>query len=641
MKRPILLLLAYAALTLVSPSCGDGATETVSPNGNIRVSVDIAPETNEGYGPALFTVEYGTGETAAKLFSDARLGLRTELHDLADELRLVSISKPVRIDEEYTMITGKRSLCTNRADERTYRFENREGQTLEVVFRAYDDGVAFRYRFDAGTGDSITREETLYPIADGTKRWMMRYAIDYEGFYPEATDGSGAERGRFPHLWGYPALVEAAEGTFALITESGMGRGQSASRLDNSEEASRYRVALADERLAVAGMWQSPWRVMIMGSAADVVESTLVTDLAEPSKVADTDWIQPGPAAWIYWAHNHGSRDFQIVKEYIDLAAEMGWKYDLIDWEWDVMENGGNITDALAYARDRGIKPLLWYNSGTSWIGPGAPGPLDRLNSRENRLKEYAWLREAGVAGIKIDFFAVDGARMIDYYLDLLEDAVPHRLMINFHGATIPRGWQRTYPHLMTMESVYGAEWYNNNRRLTEPAASHNATLPFTRNVIGSMDYTPGTFSDSQNPHITSHGHELALPVLFESALQHMPDRPSVYRELPGPVRELLGSLPTAWDDTRLLGGYPGRDVVLARRKGDVWYVAGVNGTDHASTLAFKPDFAPAGGKITVIGDGENDRTFSIGEPAVITDPAAEIRVPCLPRGGFVAVIRP
>ncbi|MDR2883339.1 MAG: glycoside hydrolase family 97 protein [Alistipes sp.] len=638
--KSLVRVLIFATLAGLS-SCGASAGETVSPNGLIRVRAGIAPAADGGYGPATFTVEYGEGAAAREIFVDAGLGLRTQTHDLAGELRLVSVSKPVRVEEQYTMITGKRSLCSNRADERTYRFENRDGVALDVIFRAYDDGVAFRYRFDAGTGDSITREETLYPIADGRKRWMQRYAIDYEGFFPGATDGSGAERGRFPHLWGYPALVEPAEGAFVLITESDIGRGQSASRLDNGDDTSIYRVALADEKLAVSGQWQSPWRVLIVGTLADVVESTLVTDLAEPSKVADTSWIQPGPAAWIYWAHNHGSRDFAIVKEYIDLAAEMGWPYDLIDWEWDVMENGGTIDDALAYAHSKGIKPLLWYNSGTSWIGPGAPGPLDRLNSRENRLKEYAWLQQKGVAGIKIDFFAVDGARMIGYYIDLLEDAAPHRIMINFHGATIPRGWQRTYPHLMTTEAVYGAEWYNNNRRLTEPAASHNATLPFTRNVVGSMDYTPGTFSDSQNPHITTHGHELALPVLFESALQHMPDRPSVYRELPAPVKELLAGMPTAWDDTRLLAGYPGRDVVLARRKGDVWWIAGVNGTGEASTLSFTPDFATVGSTITVIGDGENDRTLSVGTPATIADPAAAIEVPCLPRGGFVAVIRP
>ncbi len=626
---------------LAVSSCGQGKRETVSPNGKIRVAVGISENVNDGYGQALFTVEYNGGEGVKTIFSDAGLGLRTELHDLAGELRLVSVSKPVRIEDEYTMITGKRSLCTNRADERIYRFENRQKQALEVIFRAYDDGVAFRYRFDSGAPDSIVQEETVYPVADGINRWMQRFADGgYEDFFPLATDGESA-RGRNRYQWSYPALVEAVEGAFVLITEADVSRGQSASRLVNEDDHSKYRVDLQDEKLAVDGSWLSPWRVLIVGSLADVVESTLVTDVSEPSRLTDTDWIVPGTAAWIYWAHNHGSQDFQIVKEYIDLAADMGWPYDLIDAEWDVMRNGGDVNDALAYAHEKGIKPWIWYNSGTNWTGPGAPTPIWRLNDPSDRAKEYAWLQEKGVAGIKIDFFRVDGAETIDYYLDLLEDAAKYRLMINFHGATIPRGWQRTYPHLMTLESVYGAEWYNNNRRLTEPAASHNTTLPFTRNVIGSMDYTPGTFSDSQNPHITSHGHELALPILFESAMQHMPDRPSVYRELPEQVKKLLSGLPTAWDDTKLLAGYPGRNVVMARRKDDVWYVAGVNGTGEATTLAFTPDFLSAGGTMTLIRDGEAERSFTIEENVAVAAPSSTVSVECLPRGGFAAVIRP
>ncbi len=309
------LIFVCAGLCGVS-ACGVSAGETVSPNGSVRVRVGVASAEGEDFGPAVFSVEYGEGAAAREMLTDAGLGMRTQMQDLAGELRLVSVSKPVRVEEQYTMISGKRSLCTNRADERVYSFENRDGQRLDVVMRAYDDGVAFRYRFEAGTGDTITREETTYPVPDGRKRWMQRYAIDYEGFFPEAKDGSGAERGRFPHLWGYPALVEPAEGAFMLITESGIGRTQSASRLNNGDgDTALYRVELADEKLAVEGLWQSPWRVLIAGSLADVVESTLVTDLAEPSKVADTEWIRPGPAAWIYWAHNHGSRDFAIVKD--------------------------------------------------------------------------------------------------------------------------------------------------------------------------------------------------------------------------------------------------------------------------------------------------------------------------------------
>lgn len=636
-KTTITLLLALSVLAL--PSCVSGGKDTVSPNGKIRIAVEIGEDENSEAGQLFFTVEYGGKKERQAVLSHARLGLLTESQNFAENLKLVSVSDPVRIEDDYVMITGKRSHCVNQAYERTYRFENEQKQAFEVVFRAYDDGVVFRYQLPSGTTGFVTGEETVYPIAEGTRRWMQRYAVDYEGFFPLATNGEAA-RGRFPDLWGYPALVEPADGVFLLITEANMERGHSASRLYNGDNQNEYQVVMPDEKVAANGPWHSPWRVLIIGSLADVVESTLVTDVSEPNKVADTSWIVPGQAAWIYWAHNNGSRNFQLVKEYIDLAAEMGWTYDLIDADWDKMDNGGDLLDALAYAHGKGVKPLIWYNSGTNWVGPGAPGPIYLLNKKEDRLKEYAWLHEKGVAGIKVDFFAVDGAEMTDYYIDLLEDAIPYELSVNFHGATIPRGWQRTYPHMMTVEAVYGSEWYNNNPRLTEPAAGHNATLPFTRNVIGPMDYTPGTFSDSQHPHLTSHGHELALPVIFESGIQHMPDRPSVYRSLPEPVIGLLSDLPTAWDDTRLLAGYPGEDAVIARRKGEVWYIGGINGTTEAKTLRFTPDFLTGPATLTLFKDGADNRSFAIEENVALTDPSAPIEVPCLPRGGFVAVIK-
>ena len=161
--------------------------------------------------------------------------------------------------------------------------------------------------------------------------------------------------------------------------------------------------------------------MLIAGSLADITESTLVTDVSDPSKVEDTEWIKPGMVSWIYWAYNHGSQDYQIVKEYIDLAVKMKWPYDLIDWEWDVMRNGGNIQDAVKYALSQGVKPLVWYNSSTNWIGPG---PLFRLNKKADREKEYKWLSDMGVAGIKVDFFSGDSVSTMNYYIDLLEDAV-------------------------------------------------------------------------------------------------------------------------------------------------------------------------------------------------------------------------
>ena len=619
-------------IAVIISSCHSATFDTISPDGTLKVGVVTTKDGD--YGKAAFVVHY-KGDS---ILFRSELGLETDAQKFAGNLRLKSVSEPKSVIDDYRMITGKRSHCVNEASERVYSLENDEGQTLEVTFRVYNDGIAFKYGLKAISDEEhIINEYTAYALPQGSKRWIQQYDPGYEKFFPLSTDGKLANRPEVD-LWGYPALIEPRDSVFVLITEANIRRGHCGSFLYNGDNRDNYQVRLGDKKLAFSGVWESPWRLLIAGSLADITESTLVTDVSDPSKVEDTEWIKPGMVSWIYWAYNHGSQDYQIVKEYIDLAVKMKWPYDLIDWEWDVMRNGGNIQDAVKYALSQGVKPLVWYNSSTNWIGPG---PLFRLNKKADREKEYKWLSDMGVAGIKVDFFSGDSVSTMNYYIDLLEDAVKYKLMLNFHGATIPRGWQRTYPHMMSVEGVYGAEWYNNTPVLTNRAAEHNATLPFTRNVVGPMDYTPGTFSDSQHPHITSYGHELALPIIFESALQHMPDRPSVYYDMPEPVKKLLSDLPAAWDDTKLLTGYPGMEVVMARRKGVVWYIAGINGTNEPRTLCFSlKDLSVAGKKITLFEDGTDYRSFAIEENLPLSEDEMNLEIKCLPRGGFVAVIK-
>ena len=327
----------------------------------------------------------------------------------------------------------------------------------------------------------------------------------------------------------------------------------------------------------------------------------------------------------------------------------------LIDAEWDEMKDGKTIEDAVAYARSKGVKPLIWYNSSVGWID-GAPGPKFRLNKPEDREREFAWCERIGVAGVKIDFFSGDDQLNMDYSIDLLQSAAKHHLLVNFHGAAIPRGWQRTYPNLLSTEGVYGAEWYNNVPTFTPLAACHNATLPFTRNVIGPMDYTPCAFSDSQHPHITTHAHELALTVLYESGLQHLADRPESFLAQPQAVQQFLGNLPVAWDETRLVSGYPGHHAVIARRAGTTWYIAGINGTDADLNLPIiSQELPPYGG-----GTGWNFTLFTDAQPLpapadvppfnpaaiaakwnITTPKTIPATITCPPRGGFVLVAKP
>ena len=531
--------------------------------------------------------------------------------------------KAKKVKADYMMIEGKRSHCVNEAN------EYRVGQ---MTLRIYNDGLAYRY-------ESPVKEQAAYVIPEGMKRWMMQWTDGAENFYPLMTTHKEQAQRSFSAVskdadgncvrWSFPALLELKDGVFALLTEANIEKGQSASSMYNDGEV--FRV-VEDEKIPggeTAG--HSPWRVVILGSLGDVVESTLVTDVSEPCKLEDTSWIKPGVVSWVYWAYNHGSDDYNIIKKYTDLAATLKLPYVLIDAEWDRMKDGKTVEDAVNYAKSKGVKPMIWYNSSVGWVD-GAPTPKFRLNKPEDREKEFAWCEKIGVAGVKIDFFSGENQKNMDYCIDLMESAARHHLLVNFHGATVPRGWQRTYPNLLSTEGVYGAEWYNNVPTFTDKAASHNATLPFTRNVIGPMDYTPCAFSDSQHPHITSHAHELALTVLFESGLQHLADRPESFLAQPQAVQDFLSNLPAAWDETRFVSGYPGESCVLARRSGKTWYVAGINGTDAEKTLSVPLDFLKGKYTATMFADsGSKDEPWDIQTIKKLPE-----TVNCQPRGGFI-----
>ena len=589
MKQQIFLWLMATSLTLTAAA----QQRLASPNGKLTV------ETRQGQ----FAVSYQGRQVLTLQAAEAA----TSLEDVK--------ATPVKAD--YQMLAGKRSRCVNEANE--YHMGT-------MTLRLYNDGLAFRY-------ESPVKEQAAYVIPEGTRRWMQQWCDSYEGFFPLATtcrQQAVASYGRQYKdaagncvRWGYPALLEPLDGVFALITEANIEHGQSASSLYNDGELFRVVPDEGDN------LHHSPWRVVIIGTLADVVQSTLVTDVSEPCRLADTSWIRPGVVSWIYWAYNHGSNDYDVIRKYVDMAETLSLPYVLIDAEWDEMKDGKTIEDAVAYARSKGVRPMIWYNSSVGWVD-GAPTPKFRLNKPEDREREFAWCEKIGVAGVKIDFFSGDSQRNMDYCIDLLACAARHHLLVNFHGATVPRGWQRTYPHLLSTEGVYGAEWYNNVPTFTDKAACHNATLPFTRNVIGPMDYTPCAFSDSQHPHITTHAHELALTVLFESGLQHLADRPESYLSQPAEVQQFLSRLPAAWDETRLVAGYPGDHVVMARRSGTTWYVAGINGTDREMTLKTPLDFIPQG-RATLFADGN---------PWAVTSPQTLPQsVTCKPRGGFVLVV--
>lgn len=615
-------LIIFSLLCLLCVACKTQNDSLQSPDG--RITVDYHADKG-------FSITYQGEQGNIKMMSLPEIGLKTS--EAGNSFKLISSTPVTSVVDDYEMLTGKRKHCHNEANECTYRFENAEGLQIDLIFRVYKDGIAFRYHLPETQEEVVVLEEyTTFAFTTGIKRWTQKFTIGYEGFYWPNTGGIAANEGS---EWSFPALFQPSDSTFVLLTEANILRDNTGAYLTNAADSSIYKIKLSDERLTCQSGWYSPWRIAIIGTLADIVESTLVTDVSEPCKIEDTQWIKPGLVSWIYWAYNHGSKDFQIVKKYIDFAADFDLPYMLIDWEWDAMGNGGNLDDAMKYCKKKNVSPLIWYNSSTAWCNPT---PLYRLNTPEAREKEFKWLKEIGIQGVKIDFFGGDSITTMNYYIDLLEDAAKHKLLINFHGAAIPRGWQRTYPNLMSVEAVYGAEWYNNKPTLTDNAAWHNCTLPFTRNVIGPMDYTPCTFTDSQHPHITTDAHELALLVTFESALQHLADRPEGYRQQSMEVQNFIKHLPVVWDDTKLLSGYPSEKVVIARKSGDNWYIAGLNGTESIKTLNVNLDFVQERiQSIQLFSDTANGKQMKVETLPLANN---ELNVECQPRGGFVIWVK-
>lgn len=632
-------LFLLCTLTSISLSAARETTFLLtSPNKNIQVTLMLKPGSEASGKQLYYAVHYLNERNTSLVLPYSRLGLIRVDEDFSTNLTFSKILQEQTVTAEYTMVHGKRKNCHNVANEKVFRFLNAHNKIIDITFRAYNDGVTFRYNFPETSPEKhlLTQEVTQFTIPAKSDRWMQSFTSSYEDFYNYSSTGQDPKQ---KQEFGFPALIKPASADcYLLLTEANVSSQNCATHVSNQAAPNSYDIVMPEKQMSIALPWQSPWRVIMLGQLHDIVESTLVTDVSDPSKIADPTWVKPGSCAWIYWAYNHGSKDFQLVKQYIDFGAAMGWPYVLIDWEWDVMANGGTITDAIAYAKQKGIKPILWYNSGDA--RNGAPGPWSKLTSPEARAKEYAWLNQMGVAGIKVDFFDGDQQQVMQYYLDLLQDAAKHRLLVNFHGATVPKGWSRTFPNLMSTEAVYGAEWYNNGPTMTKAAGRHNATLPFTRNVVGPMDYTPVTFSNSQNPHITSYAHELALSVVFESGLQNFADKPEAYEALPQAPKEFLKTVPTAWDESKLLDGYPGERVIIARKKGDSWYIGGLNGKDSQESLTIP--FTFLNGKaysVELISDGQNDQDFLVQHTSVKKDQT--LKVACLPRGGFVAVVKP
>ncbi len=519
------------------------------------------------------------------------MGFITKDKDYSRNIVSVTPMKKKKGKEEFSMLHGKSSKISEDYTESSFQLTYSEGETILLTFRIFNYGVAYRYTLKKSNAQPvpIIRECSGFQIPESAKAWISPYdkvtkwtpgyELPYLQDFPAWTSSPDKEG------WSFPALFYN-DGYWTLITEAHLSRFYPACHLQPETDKGLFQIRYPEPEEAGGNgdhfpLWEhileTPWRLIIASrDLNDIVSSQLVHALSPPLLIENTNWILPGKFSWSWWSDHDSPQYPDRIKPFIDLASEMGWEYTLIDANWNEMP-ADSLISLIDYADKKNIKVWLWYNSG----GPHnevEEAPRDKMHLRKTRRETFQQLKEWGIAGVKIDFFQSDKVYIIRQYIDILEDAAEYKLMLNFHGCTLPRGWQRTYPHLLTMEAVRGAETYSFNADFPGIAASHHTVLPFTRNVTGSMDYTPLTFSDHRYPRLTTNAHELALSVLFESAGQHFADKVHTYLNLPHQVQDLLKTIPLTWDETRYLQGYPGRDVVIARRKGQSWYIAGING---------------------------------------------------------------
>jgi hypothetical protein len=584
------------------------------------------------------------------------LGLQTSLGSFAAGLSAAG-SERRRIDERYTLPHGKVRDVHYEANELTAAFTNDRGNRLEVIFRVSNRDVAFAYRISGPDKRRITieREQTAFNLpgdatafvtqqAKAGTGWMASKPSYEEGYLMDVPVGTGAPSGLG---FTFPALFRIGDRGWVLVSETGVSSRYAGTRLGNPTADGVYPIEFPqpDENggLGAATVSASlplltPWRTVTVGSTlAPIVESTVATDVVEPLYEAAADY-RPGRATWSWLLWQDPSMNEADQRTFVDLAATMGYEYVLIDALWDANIGRERLARLVADARARNVGVLLWYNSNGAW-NDAPQSPRDCMSSAPARKREMAWLESIGVKGLKVDFFGGDKQATMELYEDILTDANAHGLMLNFHGATLPRGWERMYPNHMTSEAVTASENLIFTQQFADREAFNSTVFALIRNPVAAMDYGPVVLNrvlsrDQKrgSRRRTTDAFQLATAVLFQSPIQHFGLTPNNLQEQPGYVIEFLKGVPAAWDETRFIAGYPGRLAVLARRSGERWYVAATNGEAEAKNLTLGAPFL-AGKHLTLIHDGPGGaaatRSITVGP-----DGRFELRLE--PAGGAV-----
>jgi alpha-glucosidase len=634
---PVLLAL------LISCSTSSTYFQLDSPDKLVRVVIDQVEEQSDTR--LYYSAYLKKGDTYHQIMDPSPLGIIREDGRFVENLKIISEEKKLNETDSYSLLTGKKLQVSTSYNESTLTFENEDQKQIALIFRAYNNGIAFKYHFTGEDDEVLTvaNELTGFDFKDGNF-WgqpydtLSTYTPAYETYYRGLEVGTEAPWNK--NGWSFPILVESEE-AWMMVSEAGFDGSYGASHLHAECEDGRYMIKFAEqgeaegnyENTSSASLpWSTPWRFIALGeSLAQILETTLPTDLAAPSKIDDSSWIKPGRATWSWWSDNDSPQLYERMVPFVDFAAEMGWEYFLVDANWNHMNNG-TMEDLAVYAEQKNVDLLLWYNSGGKH-NVVTEEPRDLMWDKDARRAEFERISKLGIKGVKVDFFQSDKQMIINQYIDILEDAADFELLVNFHGCTLPKGWRRTWPNLVSMESVRGEECYIFDPYFPTLAPGNMTILPFTRNAVGPMDYTPGGFSDNTYPHLTTFGFELALTVILETGIMHHADTPAQTLGLPPYAVDFLKKVPVVWDDTKFLSGYPGKDVVIARKNGNRWYIAGVNGENLEKELSI--DLSRLGtipANIALIVDGNGARDLQSASLAPVD---GKLNIRLQPYGGF------
>jgi alpha-glucosidase len=644
MKRTIFTIVSFFIFVLVAQAA-ENKLSLKSPNGKLSIDIELTTA-----GSPVYSVR-SCGQTVIMLSS---LGLKTEIDDFTKKVKILSISPVTLLKESYNSPAEKRATRTYQANYARLSLISSTNKILKIECKATNEGVAFRYLMSDKTPIAVKSENTTFKFSPSSKAWMHPYAKVKDGWCE--TQPSYEEQYEYeipvgtPSTlnvgWTFPALFHTDK-NWVLITEAGLTPAYAGTHLAHLSDNGEYSIAFpqkgetikpTDPEYPVSAEIASPWRVIVVGSLATVVESQMVTDMAKPAdKKVDYSWVKTGISSWSWGVLHDESVNYKTSKQFIEYASDMKWDYCLIDADWDRKIGYDKIKELADYAKTKKVGLILWYNSSGAW-NTTVYSPKGALLERDARRAEFKRIHDMGIVGIKVDFWPGDGQSAIQYYYDMMKDAADFHLLVNFHGTTVPRGWSRTYPNLVSMESIRGFEFTTFDQKDTDKAPKHLTMMPFARNVVGPMDFTPVCFGEIvRKQRRTSNGFEIALSVILQSGVSHFVEIPESMAKQPDYVQEYMRNVPRHWNDIKLIDGFPGKYVVMARKSGDKWYLAGINSQATNQKLTLDLSALKIGSKaVTLITDGDTNRNF-IQLPTTVNNNKLEVEIK--PNGGFVVVL--